>query len=228
MAEQRLAAALCWFDEPEEFLTRLVRSLAPVCDALVAFDGRWDLMPGDGDVSPDGQLETLERVAAAVQLPAHVVSEGPWGSQVEKRDALMAAAAEQGDWVLVIDGDEYLDAAHISRLRAALAKTTAAVAQVSLRILNRQWPYSELGPMLVTQRRLFRAGARVDGPAHNCYRRDDVWLAGDPAVLELAPALDVTGMLTIEHENQARPAHRREAAGRYRRARRGAQLEAYA
>jgi hypothetical protein len=227
MAE-RLVAALCWFDEPEDFLARLVRSLAPVCDAVVAFDGRWDLMPGDQDLSPPAQTAALERTAAEIRLPVLVAANGPWGSQVEKRDALMAAASEEADWILVIDGDEYLDEAHPRGLRAALAAADENVAQVTLRTLNRPWPHSELGPMVATQRRLFRAGTRLHGPAHNCYGRAGTWLAGDPALLELTPALDVSRMLTIEHDNQSRPGRRRDAAVRYRHARRGAQVEAYA
>jgi hypothetical protein len=228
MAEARLVAALAWYDEPEDFLVRLVRSLAPVCDALVAFDGRWALMPGDDDFSPQSQSETILRAAGDVGLPVWVSEMFPWESQVEKRDALMDAAGTHGDWILVIDADEYLDEAHPTRLRGALADTAADVATVTLRMLNRPWPYSELGPAKLAQRRIFRVGTRVVGPAHNCYRRHGAALAGDPALLELAAALDATAMLTIEHDNQNRPEVRRDAAQHYRAARRAGKVEVYA
>lgn len=195
----RLVAAIAWYAEPAASIARLLASLAGVVDDVVQLGGRWDLMPGDG-------------------VPE-------WPSQVAKRDALMSLASERGDWILVIDGDEYLEGFGVKAARR-LETSRLDVATVTLRNLNRPWPLRELAPQTFAARRLFRAGTTVPGPAHNDYRLDGRRLAGDPASGALEPALDLTAFLTIAHDNRARPAQREQAAQTYRRARRAAGVEA--
>ncbi len=196
-----LVAAVAHYAEPDGFLERLRVSLAGVVDEVVELDGRWELMPGDRAVA--------------------------WDSQVEKRDWLMQFAGRRGDWVLVIDGDEYLEPVEADAMRLALASTDLDVAHVTLRTLNRPWPWRELPPMQTVARRIYRAGTRVAGPAHNDYE-----LSGRPlngAMLEqLTPALDLSALLTINHDNRARPQARDQAAQKYRRARRQLRVEAAA
>lgn len=84
---------------------------------------------------------------------------------------------------------------------------------VTLRVLNRPWPLRELAPMVTSAPRLFAAGTRVEGPAHNDYVPAD------------APA-DLTVALVIAHDNRARPTGREAAAQEYRRERRRAGIEA--
>lgn len=195
----RLVAAVAHFAEPAGFLPRLRASLDPLADATVELDGRWALMPGDGDAR--------------------------WPSQVAKRDELMRLASESGDWILVIDGDEYVESCDGDAVRAALASTDRDVAEVTLRNLNRAFPYSALAPMRTTTRRLYRAGTTLAGPAHYDYHRDGRRLNGDRNAGALTPALDLSALLTIAHDNRARPAAREAAAQEYRRARRRERVE---
>ncbi len=195
----RLVAAIAHYAEPDWFLERLDRSLDGVVDAVVALDGRWDLMPGDEPAS--------------------------WRSQVEKRDELMQLAADKGDWVLVIDGDEYLEPISGDALRLALAVTDLDVAHITLRTLNRPWPWRELPLMQTVARRIYRAGTRLAGPAHNDYEFAGRMLNGGTRDL-LAPSLDLSAVMTINHDNRARPQARDAAAQDYRRARRYTGVEA--
>jgi hypothetical protein len=139
-----------------------------------------------------------------------------WGSQVEKRAALMAEAAKHGGWVLVIDGDEHVEALDV---RGALDAAEAFSGIVSVVAENRPWPYHQLAPMRSQQRRLFRAGVTVAGPAHNDYA-----FGGDP--VEGLPTVDLSRVVTVRHDNQARPAERVAAAQTYRRHRRAKRTEA--
>lgn len=94
-----------------------------------------------------------------------------------------------------------------------------SVAQVTLRTLNRPWPYRHLAAMVTTTRRVYRSGTGLVGPAHNDYVLGADRLAGgDPA--SLAPALDLAGVLVIAHDNRARPEPRDRGAQEYRRLRR--------
>lgn len=188
----KLVAAVAWYDEPATFIARLLTSLRDVVDEVVELPGRWELMPGVGPAA--------------------------WRSQVEKRDALMRRASERGDWILVIDGDEYVEAFDVESVRAALEQSPVDVASVTLRNLNRPWPLRELAPQWFDARRLFRSGTTVPGPEHYRYERDG-------RRLDNAPALDLCSLVTVAHDNRNRPARREQAAQDYRRARRAAGVE---
>jgi hypothetical protein len=229
MGDVRLVAALAWYEEPPASLERLVVSLAGVVDALVACDGRWHLMPGESTFSPIEQAVALSDACEqeGIEYFAYGLPVEAYATQVAKRDALMAAAAEHGDWILVIDGDELIEHADGMLLRALLAETALDVADVMLRTLNRPWPYQHLAPMAAAHRRIYRTGTRVAGPAHNDYTFGDRRLNGS-RVDELAPALDLAGEVTITHDNRSRPKQRNAAGQIYRRARRQHGIEVYA
>ena len=122
----RIAAAICWYDEPIEHLERVVASVAPLVDTIVAFDGRWEGFPPDRYWVP--QVEDMLGVmfdhgaigrVACTPRPA-------WESQATKRTALYRAASELSDWVLVIDADEHLLIDDVSGLRSRLARLDRA------------------------------------------------------------------------------------------------------
>lgn len=221
----RIAAALAWYDEPVEFLSRMVSSLVGNVDELVAFDGRWHGMPGDSDVSALEQAVELEERGSELGLKVTVIRNAGrtapttpgaicWDSQVAKRDALMTEAGDCADWILVIDGDEFLQVR--GDLHTKLTDVQAAAAAVTIISMNRPWPLRDLAPMSCRSPRLFHAGTRVSG-RHNGYLFDGV-----PADLN---QIDLSNEVTIWHDNQARPPERRAAAQTYRRTRRIEGLE---
>lgn len=222
----RLVAALAWFDEPPDSLARLAHSLHGVADALVAVDGRWDLMPSEHDSSSGAERFALE-TARYHGVDVKIFTGGPeqWKSQVAKRDWMMACAAEYGDWVLVVDGDTFVERFDALAVREALAGTALGVAEVTVRNLNRPWPWQHLAPQVLHSRLIYRAGTRVYGPAHNDYVRHGVRVNGDPAIGDLAPALDLTEHVEVAHDNRNRGPARNQAAVDYRRARRLAGIE---
>lgn len=228
-----VTAALAWYDEPVEFLDRCVRSLAPFCDRLVALDGRWEHFGDEQDapaMSPPAQADVIRRAAADIALPTRVIiNPYTWSSQVAKRDHLMLEAQLDSDWILVIDGDEHLAGANQPRAREMLdpllahTPVTEDVCEITLRPMNRTWPYSELPENAVPVRRVMRAGTRVPGPTHFAYRYRDHWLNGDTAHVTIAPARTLP--LELFHDNNARPEYRRRQAKGYRRSRRELSLE---
>ena len=100
------------------------------------------------------------------------------------------------------------------------------VGTVTLRILNRRWPYVHLAPMQTTTRRVYRAGTLIAGPAHNDYTRDGERLNGDMTRGPLAPAFDLSALIVIAHDNRSRLPMRDAAARTYRRVRRASRIEA--
>jgi len=166
----KIAAALCWFDEPPETLRRCVSSLAGVADVVVALDGRWKVYPGPANISLLEQAEAIHEAAAAIGIP--VVDEScratqPWPSQIEKRAALMRLAAEHGHWTFVVDADEYVAEASSVELRAALQDTACDVAEVAIAATGRGVFDARPHP----RRRIYRSSAAVGlERGHNGYR----------------------------------------------------------
>lgn len=225
----RIVAALAWYAEPVPFLERLVESLAGVVDTLVAIDGRWDLFPGGEPSSSDEEILAIEEASARVGLDLVMESDGVvWRSQVAKRDYLLeAAAGEHADWILIVDGDEFVTHAEPETLRAELAATELNVALAMTVPQNVTWPYRDLPTNPRPVRRIFRAGTRMPGPAHNAYRFGDEWLMGDLAHVMPADALDLSAQLHVAHDNRNRGKERNLAAKEYRRARRERRVEAW-
>lgn len=213
-----IAACLSWYDEPVEFLDRCVRSLAGVADMLVALDGRWEHMPGENR-SPVCQRDAIWKTAGDVGLDAvvSVPDDLPFASQVAKRNALVSLAFASGaDWLLVIDGDEYVQWT-TPGFRALLERTDLDAAAVTVNsVLHNGTPLENL------PRRLLRAGADLEYVgAHNAIRNDSGWLVlpmkyddGD-----WAPAEDATRHLAIFHDRRNRGRARNHAQQSYYQAR---------
>lgn len=215
----RVVAALCWFAEPTEGLERMVRSLAGAADALVAFDGRWERFGHGENVSPLEQAEVIHAAANEIGIPVADEScraDRPWPSQAAKRAAMMREAALHGDWILVVDADETVDAN--DDFRARLADTGSDVAEVTI--------LSVLGPVRA-MRRLFRASAAVTvpGPAHNGYQAGDGRWLKHPSGRETEHALDLTVAFAITNDPGLRSRSRNAAMHRYYRDRGRYRLE---
>lgn len=220
----KITACLCWYDETAELLERCVDSLAGFVDELVAFDGRWDLYPapkrGEGDIvhSPMWQQYALVEAAhnAGIPLRREVARQSPWPSQVDKRNALLQAAAESGDWLLVIDADEWIEGGEARGLRAELMRTGADVAFVDYQMYVDGRPRSRY-PI----RRLYRAASGVHiETAHNGHRTSDGrWLHGDTSYVQLEHAEELQPWLTLGEETNARSIERQMAKREYRKAR---------
>lgn len=222
----RITACLAFYAEPPAFLARCVRSLAPFCDRIVALDGRWDLFPAVTDWTSEEETKAIECAAYEIGIEV-VLGSGTFPSQVAKRDALMQLAAPGSDWLLVIDGDEHLQV-DAAAARAALEETTFDVAQVMLEPMNQGWPLRELPANRIPVRRIYRSGVRCPGPSHAHYELDDLHLAGDPNYVDLEPALDLSSLIVLHHDNQNRGSARDDAAKQYRRERARARVEAWA
>lgn len=220
-----IVGALAWYAETPATLERCARSLGGVCDILVALGGRWDGFPELAGDRPVEQAEALVRGAADGGLMlCEVARAGQFASQVEKRAELMAAARAAGEWVLVIDGDEFIVDAHTDELTATLERTRCDVASVyGIRVpvtsssARRPW------------RRIYRSSTGVTvRHAHNGYvTADGRWLYGNPAHVQLEPVLDLTSHLLIAHDIAARTEERREARMIYNRRRRDSVLEVW-
>lgn len=192
-------ACLAYYAEPLPTLERCVRSLAGVCTAVVALEGRWDLfdeLPTD----TAAQLAQLEVAAEAAGVELHHQA-GRWPSQVAKRSELMRLGAEHGSWLLVIDADEYVLASDPPALARALEQAQEDVLRVKLR----REPF-EPSSIPRAVRRLYRASTGVHvRTAHNGYVTDDGrWLHGDPAYVQLEPEGDVSLLLGLAHDVEAR------------------------
>lgn len=120
----KLAAAVCWYDEPIEHLRRVVASVAPLVDSIVAYDGAWRGFPQRAEAK--SQVDAMREILEDARID-HLVTDAPrgvWESQSAKRTALYRAASEDADWVLVIDADEELRCDDPQRLRSLIRVNT--------------------------------------------------------------------------------------------------------
>jgi hypothetical protein len=222
----KIVACLAWYAEPPAFLHRCVTSLVGICDKIIAYDGAWDLFPHDHHLSPPGQARAIIEAAEAIGIGyASYKPHEKWASQVAKRAALMEDAANYGDWLFVIDGDEYVADGDGHGLRKALAETPCDVAQVMCVRTTGCEAVNIPGRI----RRLYRASTGVTvEQAHNGYRTaDGRWLHGDGAHARLEPACDTSGFVTLHHERLNRGEERNRAAMGYRLNRNATQVEAW-
>jgi hypothetical protein len=227
----RIVACLCWFDEPLPFLDRLVRSLGGHVDALVAADGPWNGYEGDV-TSPREQRDTIRAAAAEAALPTRiVVPTKRWGSQIEKRTFVARTAIDEhhASWLFVVDGDSELTRCDDDALRQSLALTDRDVASVTMRYLNRSWPYSEMPPHEVTQRHIYRGipGLTYRYVHNGIVTPDGRWLNGDGSLVSLAETLDLSRIVTVDHDNQNRGRDRNLRMRAYRKTREEKQLEVW-
>lgn len=219
----RLVAALVYYAELPEHLTRCVRSLRGVVDHLEAWQGPWAHFPELPGDDPEEQ-EAAVGTAAAGAMSYHHVS-GTWPSQVDKRSQLMQAAGEQGDWVLVIDADEWVGDVAGALLRAALDDTRRDVAEVTL---HREPHEPATRPRPV--RRIYRAATGLSvRTAHMGYvTADGRFLHGNPGYVKLEPSeLSTAPLLQLHHDVACRTHLRRRARDRYLYTRRDQALESW-
>lgn len=220
-----ITACLAWYAEAPAVLERCACSLGGVCDRLVALGGRWEGFPEIPGDDVDAQVAALEAGCrrAGVFLDASWARD-PWPSQVAKRAELMLTARGwQPDWLFVIDADEYIADANTDAIHTALETTLADAATIhGIRVphklsVRRPW------------RRMYRANTGVTVEiAHNGYRAaDGRWLYGDPAHVQLEPAVDLTAHLLLVHDQAARDSARLAARQAYLQARRAEASEAW-
>lgn len=226
----RLIALLSWYDEPLTSLAACLTSLRTKLgvDHLVALDGRYALYPSEQDVSPSDQVAALHAASAQLGMTADViVPNGPWPGEVEKRTALFAyglAAAEEGDWFIVMDSDQVVTEAP-SDLKKMLAATDLDAAEVTFhdatigRLQIKDFP--ESFPMRV----FFRAQEIRVERHHAIYITPDervLWCASQE--LPEVAALDLKEVI-IDHRPQSRPPERLIAKNSYYAARDEAGIE---
>jgi hypothetical protein len=223
----RVCAALAWYDEPDSFLDRCVRSLVGVADHLVALDGPWHGFPGL-PYSGAGNYDAIRSAASAIGVPlafGNLVQQlrgvASWESQVVKRSTLMAICDDlSADWIFVIDGDEFVHEASTDATRAALEAADTDVGTVVCQHITGQQADRFSAPI----RRFYRAGTRIE-TAHNGYRRAGRWLHGDPSYVKLERAFATP--LVLHHERSSRSEGRNQAAMVYRAHRRAQRTEAW-
>ncbi len=209
----KVCAALAWFDEPVEFLDRCIRSLGDVVDEVVALDGAWKHQPNaDAHSGPD-QAYAIRIAALEAGLPVRViVPPEVFASQVHKRVELMALASEDADWVLVIDGDEYVTYCEFDTLHRELAATELLCGYVAFKNLNRGETMPGTTAHSGLNRRIYKAGTTVK-TVHSGYMYEGRNL------LVSEDALDLRHCLAIEHDNVNRGPWRNKASRDYRAAR---------
>jgi hypothetical protein len=222
----KIAALLCWFDEPVEMLDRCVRSLSGVADEVLAVDGRWELFPGEEWRSPLEQRDAILDAARDVDLVAFVAQPSEaYESQMVKRAIMFNFARfRRADWALIMDADNHVVDCDGEALRAVLAATDRDVASSVVEGVRNGRSYR------TAVRRFYRMvpGLTVDR-AHNGYRTGDGrWLLGDHAYVSLEPALDLRELLTIAHDDSPRSERRDAARREYRASRQLARVEAWA
>jgi hypothetical protein len=182
----------------------------------VSCDGPWQHFPHTGVNSPDEQHNALSGALNAsgvphVEMPYH----GAWESQVAKRNALYGYAidATHPDWLLLIDGDEWI-LTHQPTLRDALTSTVEDIATVGCWNHHKGKP---LGRHPKPATRLVRGipGLRVEG-AHNGIRHPDgTWLHGPSHIRRNTIRAHLGAHLTLGHDWHQRPHPRTQASRRY-------------
>lgn len=214
----KIVAALAWYWESPEFLTRCVESLAGIADHLVALDGPWAGFPYESTSSDLAEYAAIVHASMVADVPLSITTPGlakSWQSQVAKRDALMKIAGEVGDWIFVIDGDEWINDAHADETRELLADTPLHVGTVAFQNVTG----GNQAPSRI--RRIYRPPVTVERNHHG-YNRDGTWLHGPPHV-GLAPTVDLP--LELLHEQAHRGQTRDAASVDYRNWRRRTQAE---
>lgn len=133
----RIVGVLSWFDESPAWLAAVAAGFGRVCDTIVAVDGAYSLYPGARARSVPEQAEAI--LAGAESVGAGCVIHRPrevwWGNEVEKRNhslRLAGALCDQGDWLMVFDGDYQLMQTDADTVRLELENTSCFVASYTL------------------------------------------------------------------------------------------------
>lgn len=227
----RIIGLLSWYAEDPRWLDRCIQTYAEAgITNLVAVDGAYALYPDGQPSSPAYQHDYIAHACArnGVRLKLHVPEQTWQGNEIEKRSAMFALAeqiAQPGvDWYLVIDADETVRVA-LTGWIAELECTSLDCADVALCELEPQHTAEQAqinrtkyidpasrGPI----RKLFRAipGLRCHNNHYTYRTPDDRDLWGD-MVSRLAPALDLTPMIEIDHWTKYRSVHRHAQSHKY-------------
>lgn len=223
----RVVACLSWFLEPAGFLDRMAGSLEGFADVLVAMDGPWASFPHGSHRSTDREYAELEAGCARAGVRLEVVSvDAAFSTQQAKRTALMTHAAGFGDWLFVIDGDEWiarLDGPAARRKLATELDSDEGLDVGTVTCVN----VTSKAPVDGRIRRVYRAalGVTVER-VHNGYRTaDGRWLHGDHAYVRLEPTFHLP--VTLHHDRGNRGDERNAAREEYRRRRRDTREEAW-
>jgi len=96
--------------EDAQFIAATLFSIAPHVDRIIVIDGAYRNFPHDVHLSVDGSMEiadtVLKRCFPHVEAVFISTSE-PWTSEAEKRNAYLNRLRD-GEWFIVLDGDEML------------------------------------------------------------------------------------------------------------------------
>lgn len=230
---------LSWFDESPTMLASCVASLSNLrVSHLVAVDGAYALMPGARGCSGIDQTRAITDVAASigVGLTLHV-PRGPWrGNEIEKRNAslqLALATSTEDDWLLVIDADEVVTPAR-GDCHRMLSETELDVATYGL--TNTIDPLRSEQDEFIAKR--CAGGLESVSPVpgllralpslryeSNHYTVTD----GNRVLCPLSPisedALDLTGIVRVEHRKHLRDEFRAARAATFYAVREATQIE---
>lgn len=209
----KLHALVCFYDEPTENVARCLAGLHLAgVDHVIAVDGAYALYP-DGKGSSLLEQHAMFMVCSrtlGMACTMHIPSDVWHGGEVEKRTYMFALAqgmAQDGDWLFVVDADEFITDAP-SDLRDHLQATDLDVGEVTITDMiavaanRKDWPPD------FQARRLFRAQPIVVDTTHATYVTFDgryLWAHMNPSLEE--PALPIDG-LRMEHHPNARPSER--------------------
>lgn len=212
-----LIALLSWFDEPTPTLVDCLKALAVAgVDHVVAVDGRYALYPADHDQSHPNEYATIILACRELGMRCTIHQpDGPWErGEVEKRTFLFAlglSVAEPGDWFWVQDADQVVMSVP-DDFKARLEVTEHDVAEVEICDVVALQANQPNWPPYFTMRALFRAQPITVGPAHCMYRADDgslLW--GYECDGRMAPALDLSADVLVEHRPNQRSMERQRA-----------------
>lgn len=214
-----IVAALAWFDENPDLLGAAILSAADAgVEAVVALDGAYAAYPSPRAVSPDEQLAAIVKTSRSSGLTLTVSQPAtPWASEVEKRSALFRLADAMIDddgWVFVMDADYQIRTARPlpSLLDGAEERAAEATLWTPPNPERTQlWKVAEW----TTIRCLFRGRGITVGPTNHY-----TYTAPDGAVLwghetDVAPALDLTAHVRVDHLAFHRPEGRVETQKAY-------------
>ncbi|HXJ65633.1 MAG TPA: hypothetical protein VNN79_17895 [Actinomycetota bacterium] len=204
----RVIGVLSWYSEKPSWLAACVSSMGRLCDHVVAFDGAYARFPTDQARSRPDEAETIARTADGLGMgwTIHSPREKWWGGEVEKRAAMLRAAAnlaEPDDWILSLDADEVL-ADVWGGTRTVLSDATEDVGEVMITDENQG-----RAPI----RRLFRALPELTvEQAHYVVTArkgsEKIVLVGDRKVHNEVPALPLHDVL-IRHRQSERDPERK-------------------
>lgn len=213
----RLLALLSWYDEHPAWLERAILALELAgVDHVVAVDGAYAAYPRARGRSGIAQHEAITRASYRIGAGVSIHVPGvPWqGGEIEKRSFLFGLAdllSAPGDWHLVIDADEVMTGAP-GDLKAQLEASVFDVADVTFSEPNHTGRRREY-PIPI----LFRAclGLRCE-TNHYTYVDDrgrKLW--GNATTDTLAPRLDLSGQVRLDHLTKFRHPDRKTDAVAY-------------